>query len=84
MPCSAGKARRFRLPTRAPCAGDLLVTLRKVNAFLGTPLGENLVRMALRQDGFSYSDHSRYWTDRFTRHQQCSIELRSVASCAPG
>jgi AcrR family transcriptional regulator len=46
---------------------DLLVTLRAVKAFLGTPLGENLVRMALRQDIFSHSDHARYWTDRFTR-----------------
>jgi AcrR family transcriptional regulator len=46
---------------------DLLVTLRAVKAFLGSPLGENLVRMALRQDIFSHSDHSRYWTDRFTR-----------------
>ncbi len=54
-------------PDTGSLRGDLLVTLRKVNAFLGTPLGENLVRMALRQDGFSYSDHSRYWTDRFTR-----------------
>lgn len=46
---------------------DLLVTLRAVAAFLGTPLGENIVRMALRQDIFSYEDHARYWNDRFTR-----------------
>jgi AcrR family transcriptional regulator len=54
-------------PDTGSLRGDLLASLRAVKAFLGTPLGENLVRMALRQDIFSKGDHARYWTDRFTR-----------------
>ena len=47
---------------------DLLALIRAVAAFISTPLGENFVRMALRQD-LSNSDAARdkYWTDRFTR-----------------
>ena len=46
---------------------DLLASLRAAAAFLGTPLGENLVRMALRQDLFANRDHERFFTDRLTR-----------------
>jgi AcrR family transcriptional regulator len=46
---------------------DLLALLRSAAAFLGTPFGENVVRMGLRQDIFSKSDYGRFWTDRFTR-----------------
>jgi AcrR family transcriptional regulator len=46
---------------------DLLASLRAAAAFLGTPLGENLVRMALRQDLFANRDHERFFTDRRTR-----------------
>jgi AcrR family transcriptional regulator len=47
---------------------DLLVLIRSVAGFLGTPLGENMVRMALRDD-LPNSDAARdkYWNDRFTR-----------------
>jgi AcrR family transcriptional regulator len=47
---------------------DLLALISAVAAFISTPLGENFVRMALRQD-LSNSDAARdkYWTDRFTR-----------------
>jgi len=46
---------------------DLLATLRAVAAVFRTPVGENLVRMGLRQDIFSDEDRARFWTDRFTR-----------------
>jgi AcrR family transcriptional regulator len=47
---------------------DLLALLRALAAFIGTPLGENLVRMALRQDlPDSDAARDRFWTDRFTR-----------------
>ncbi|MGO9963169.1 MAG: TetR/AcrR family transcriptional regulator [Acidimicrobiales bacterium] len=47
---------------------DLLVSLRAVRAFLATPFGENLVRLALRND-LPILDAARhkFWTDRFTR-----------------
>jgi AcrR family transcriptional regulator len=47
---------------------DLFALISAVAAFISTPLGENFVRMALRQD-LSNSDAARdkYWTDRFTR-----------------
>jgi AcrR family transcriptional regulator len=63
---------------------DLLVTLRSVKAFLGTPLGENLVRMALRQDIGSHSDHSRYWTDRFTRASAMLDRAEERGELRPG
>jgi AcrR family transcriptional regulator len=63
---------------------DLLVTLRAVKAFLGTPLGENLVRMALRQDIFSKSDHARYWTDRFTRASAMLDRAEARGELRPG
>lgn len=46
---------------------DLLATLRAAAAFLGTPLGENLVLMALRQDLVSDRDNERFLIDRVTR-----------------
>ena len=46
---------------------DLLATLRAAAAFLGTPLGENLVLMALRQDLVSDTDNERFLIDRVTR-----------------
>jgi AcrR family transcriptional regulator len=63
---------------------DLLVALRAVKAFLGTPLGENLVRMALRQDIFSKSDHARYWNDRFTRASAMLDRAEARGELRPG
>jgi AcrR family transcriptional regulator len=63
---------RARLAIPTPDTGslreDLLVLLRAVAGFLVTPLGENMVRMALRND-LPNSDAARdnYWNDRFTR-----------------
>jgi len=63
---------RARLEIPTPDTGslreDLLVLIRAVAGFLGTPLGENMVRMALRND-LPNSDAARnkYWNDRFTR-----------------
>jgi len=63
---------RARLDIPTPDTGslreDLLVLIRSVAGFLGTPLGENMVRMALRDD-LPNSDAARdkYWNDRFTR-----------------
>jgi AcrR family transcriptional regulator len=47
---------------------DLLGLLRALAAFISTPLGENLVRIALRRD-LPNSDATRekFWSDRFTR-----------------
>ena len=64
-------ASRMGLEVPTPDTGslreDLLASLRAAAAFLGTPLGENLVRMALRQDLFANRDHERFFTDRLTR-----------------
>jgi AcrR family transcriptional regulator len=63
---------RARLEIATPDTGslrkDLLVLIRAVAGFLDTPLGENMVRMALRND-LPNSDAARdkYWNDRFTR-----------------
>jgi AcrR family transcriptional regulator len=47
---------------------DLLATARAVAGYFGTPLGENLVRMALRNDLPSLEAvRDKYWDDRFTR-----------------
>ena len=47
---------------------DLLATLRAVAAFLGTPLGENLALMALRNDlAILDAARDKFWNDRFTR-----------------
>ncbi len=47
---------------------DLLALLRALATFISTPLGENLVRLALRQDQPNPdTTRERFWTDRFTR-----------------
>ena len=71
-------------PDTGSLRGDLVALLRAVIAFLGTPLGENLVRMALRQDIFSHSDHSRYWTDRFTRGSAMLDRAEARGELRPG
>jgi AcrR family transcriptional regulator len=63
---------RARLEIPTPDTGslreDLLVLIRAVAGFLGTPLGENMVRMALRNDRpNSEAARDKYWNDRFTR-----------------
>jgi AcrR family transcriptional regulator len=54
-------------PDTGSLRGDLLAALRAVMAFLTTPLGENIVRMALRHD-LPNLDAVRddYWNHRFT------------------
>ena len=55
-------------PDTGSLRGDLLATLRAVAAFLGTPLGENLVLMALRNDlPILDAARDKFWNDRFTR-----------------
>ena len=71
-------------PDTGSLRGDLLATLRAVKAFLDTPLGENLVRMALRQDIASTSDHARYWTDRFTRASAMLDRAEARGELRPG
>jgi AcrR family transcriptional regulator len=63
---------------------DLLASLRSVAAFLGTPLGENLVRMALRQDILSKNDHARYWNDRFMRGSAMLDRAEARGELRPG
>jgi AcrR family transcriptional regulator len=63
---------RARLEIPTPDTGslheDLLVLIRAVAGFLDTPLGENMVRMALRNDlPNSNAARDKYWNDRFTR-----------------
>src|ERR1700688_1089709 len=55
-------------PDTGSLRDDLLALIRAVAAFIGSQLGENMVRMALRQD-LPNSDIARdkYWTDRFTQ-----------------
>jgi AcrR family transcriptional regulator len=65
-------ASRMGLEVPTPDTGslreDLLTLLRAAAAFISTPLGENLVRMALRRDlPDSDTVRDRFWTDRFTR-----------------
>ncbi len=65
-------ASRVGLEVPTPDTGslreDLLALLRALAAFIGTPLGENVVRMALRRDlPDSDAARGRFWTDRFTR-----------------
>jgi AcrR family transcriptional regulator len=55
------------IPDTGSLREDLLVSLRAAAAFLGTPLGENLVLMALRQDLVSDTDKDRFFIDRLTR-----------------
>jgi AcrR family transcriptional regulator len=65
-------ANRMGLEIPTPDTGslreDLLALLRALAAFIGTPLGENVVRMALRRDlPDSDAARDRFWADRFTR-----------------
>jgi AcrR family transcriptional regulator len=63
---------RSRLEIPTPDTGslreDLLALLRALAQFISTPLGENLVRLALRQDQPNPdTTRNTFWTDRFTR-----------------
>lgn len=54
-------------PDTGSLRGDLLALLRGVAAFVSTPLGEVLVRMAVRQDLPQYeAARERFWAERFT------------------
>ena len=64
---------------------DLLASLRAAAAFLGTPLGENLVRMALRRDlPDSDAARDRFWTDRFTRGSVILDRAEARGELRPG
>jgi len=63
---------KTRLEVPTPDTGslreDLLALLRALARFLNTPLGENLVRLALRPDQPNlHTTRDAFWTDRFTR-----------------
>jgi AcrR family transcriptional regulator len=53
-------------PDTGSLRGDLLAVIRGIGAFLGTPLGELLVRLALRRDLPEYeAARAGYWVQRF-------------------
>lgn len=52
-------------PDTGSLRGDLLALLRGIAAFVGTPLGELLLRMGLRQDLPEYeAARAQFWTTR--------------------
>jgi AcrR family transcriptional regulator len=59
---------------------DLLALLRAIAGFLGTPLGENMVRMALRTD-LPTRGVTSTGTIASRVHLPSSIELSIVVSC---
>jgi AcrR family transcriptional regulator len=64
---------------------DLLATLRPLAAFLGTPLGENLVRMALRNDLPNLDGaRDKFWNDRFTRASAILDRAEDRGELRPG
>jgi AcrR family transcriptional regulator len=64
---------------------DLLALLRAIAGFLGTPLGENMVRMALRTDlPNSDAGRDKYWNDRFTRASAILDRAENRGELRPG
>ncbi len=82
-------ASRMGLEVPTPDTGslreDLLALLRALAAFIGTPLGENVVRMALRRDlPDSDAARDRFWTDRFTRGSAILDRAEARGELRPG
>jgi AcrR family transcriptional regulator len=82
-------ASRMGLEVPTPDTGslreDLLALLRALAAFIGTPLGENVVRMALRRDlPDSDAARDRFWTDRFTRGSVILDRAEARGELRPG
>ena len=77
--------REVPTPDTGSLREDLLALLRSLAAFIGTPLGENLVRMALRQDlPDSDAARDRFWTDRFTRGSVILDRAEARGELRPG
>ncbi len=82
-------ASRMGLEVPTPDTGslreDLLTLLRALAAFIGTPLGENVVRMALRRDlPDSDAARDRFWIDRFTRGSVILDRAEARGELRPG
>ena len=82
-------ASRMGLEVPTPDTGslreDLLALLRAAAAFISTPLGENVVRMALRRDlPDSDAARDRFWTDRFTRGSVILDRAEARGELRPG
>jgi hypothetical protein len=71
-------------PDKGVLREDLLALLRAGAAFLDAPLGENLVRMVLRQDIFSRKDYERFFTDRLTRASVMLDRAEARGELRPG
>jgi len=62
----SGTEAEIPTPDTGSLRGDLLAVIRGISAFLRTPLGELLVRLALRSDLPEYgSARAGYWVQRF-------------------
>jgi AcrR family transcriptional regulator len=62
----SGTEAEIPTPDTGSLRGDLLSLIRSIATFLGTPLGELLVRIALRRDLPEYeAARAGYWQDRF-------------------
>jgi AcrR family transcriptional regulator len=62
----SGTEAEIPAPDTGSLRGDLLAVVRGIAAFLGTPLGELVVRLALRRDLPEYeAARGGYWAQRF-------------------
>ena len=62
----SGTEAEIPTPDTGSLRGDLLTLIRSIAAFLSTPLGELLVRIALRRDLPEYeAARAGYWLERF-------------------
>jgi AcrR family transcriptional regulator len=73
------------VPDTGSLRGDLLALLAAIAAFITTPVGELLLRLALRNDMPEDQDaRERFWTERFLTGQTVLQRAQSRGELRPG
>jgi AcrR family transcriptional regulator len=72
-------------PDTGSLRGDLLALLASIAAFITTPTGQLLLRLAVKEDRPEEHDvRERFWAERFTTGQQVLRRARARGELRPG
>jgi hypothetical protein len=73
------------VPDTGSLRGDLLALLSAIAAFITTPLGQVLLRLALRDDlPEDRDDRQRFWAERFTTGRTVLQRAQARGELRPG
>jgi AcrR family transcriptional regulator len=73
------------VPDTGSLRGDLLALVAAIAAFIATPVGQTLLRLALRADlPEDHAARDRFWAERFTTGQTVLERARARGELRPG